>query len=110
MVSFSFAPKDRVFFDLLGEAGENAFRRPKLLRDMLDRWPDGKEMTPQIDLRERLDLYNGVRPIPADEWEHRFDALVERRTRVARRVRPAAGRVERDIAAAVAEVRSARRR
>lgn len=26
------------------------------------RWPDGKEMTPQIDLRERLDLYNGVRP------------------------------------------------
>ena len=27
------------------------------------RWPDGVEMTPQIDLRERLDLYNGVRPI-----------------------------------------------
>jgi len=27
------------------------------------RWPDGKEMTPQIDLRERLDLYCGVRPI-----------------------------------------------
>lgn len=27
------------------------------------RWPDGKEMTPQIDLRERLDLYNGMRPI-----------------------------------------------
>ncbi len=27
------------------------------------RWPDGKEMTPQIDLRERLDLFNGVRPI-----------------------------------------------
>lgn len=27
------------------------------------RWPDGKEMTPQIDLRERLDLYAGLRPI-----------------------------------------------
>ncbi len=27
------------------------------------RWPDGKEVTPQIDLRERLDLYCGVRPI-----------------------------------------------
>ena len=27
------------------------------------RWPDGKEMTPQIDLRERLDLYFGMRPI-----------------------------------------------
>ena len=27
------------------------------------RWPDGREMTPQIDLRERLDLYSGLRPI-----------------------------------------------
>src|SRR5690606_14987712 len=27
------------------------------------RWPNGVEMTPQIDLRERLDLYQGVRPI-----------------------------------------------
>lgn len=27
------------------------------------RWPDGTEMTPQIDLREKLDLYNGLRPI-----------------------------------------------
>jgi len=27
------------------------------------RWPDGKEMTPQIDLRELFGLYNGLRPI-----------------------------------------------
>lgn len=27
------------------------------------RWPNGVEMTPQIDIREKLDLYNGVRPI-----------------------------------------------
>ena len=27
------------------------------------RWPDGKELTPQIDLRERLDLFCGLRPI-----------------------------------------------
>lgn len=27
------------------------------------RWPDGKELTPQIDLRERLDLYCGIRPV-----------------------------------------------
>jgi 3-isopropylmalate dehydrogenase len=27
------------------------------------RWPDGRELTPQIDLREKLDLYCGVRPI-----------------------------------------------
>lgn len=27
------------------------------------RWPNGVEMTPQLDLREQLDLFNGVRPI-----------------------------------------------
>lgn len=27
------------------------------------RWPDGTEMVPQIDLRFRLDLYAGIRPI-----------------------------------------------
>jgi 3-isopropylmalate dehydrogenase len=27
------------------------------------RWPDGREMTPQIDLREQLDLFCGLRPI-----------------------------------------------
>lgn len=27
------------------------------------RWPNGVEMTPQIDIREQLDLFNGVRPI-----------------------------------------------
>src|SRR6185295_9971515 len=27
------------------------------------RWPDGREVAPQIDLREQLDLYCGLRPI-----------------------------------------------
>ena len=27
------------------------------------RWPNGTEMTPQIDIREKLDLYLGLRPI-----------------------------------------------
>jgi 3-isopropylmalate dehydrogenase len=27
------------------------------------RWPDGTEMAPQLDLRERLELYSGVRPL-----------------------------------------------
>jgi 3-isopropylmalate dehydrogenase len=34
------------------------------------RWPSGVEMTPQIDLREKLDLYNGVRPIKLYHPEH----------------------------------------
>jgi 3-isopropylmalate dehydrogenase len=27
------------------------------------RWPDGREIAPQIDLRERLQLYAGIRPV-----------------------------------------------
>lgn len=34
------------------------------------RWPSGVEMTPQLDLREKLDLYNGVRPIKLYHAEH----------------------------------------
>ena len=43
MASLSFAPKDRVFFDLLTEAGQNALRSAQLLREMLQKWPDGSE-------------------------------------------------------------------
>jgi hypothetical protein len=37
---FSLVPKDRVFFDLFAEAGQNTLRTAKLLRDLLQRWPD----------------------------------------------------------------------
>jgi uncharacterized protein len=37
---FSLVPKDRVFFDLFAEAGQNSLRASKLLRDMLDHWPE----------------------------------------------------------------------
>ena len=43
MVSLSFAPKDRVFFDLLSESGQNALRSAELLREMIESWPDGSE-------------------------------------------------------------------
>ena len=43
MVSLSFAPKDRIFFDLLADSGRNALRSAELLREMLQRWPDGSE-------------------------------------------------------------------
>ncbi len=43
MASLSFAPKDRVFFDLLRESGQNAFRSAELLREMIESWPDGSE-------------------------------------------------------------------
>jgi 3-isopropylmalate dehydrogenase len=34
------------------------------------RWPSGVEMTPQIDLREQLDLYIGLRPIRLYHPDH----------------------------------------
>jgi hypothetical protein len=37
---FSLVPKDRVFFDLFAEAGQNTLRTSKLLRDLLQSWPD----------------------------------------------------------------------
>jgi uncharacterized protein len=37
---FSLVPKDRAFFDLFAEAGQNALRTAKLLRDMLEGWPE----------------------------------------------------------------------
>ena len=40
MARFSLVPKDRVFFDLFAESGQNTLRTAKLLRDLLERWPD----------------------------------------------------------------------
>jgi uncharacterized protein len=37
---FSLVPQDRVFFDLFAEEGQNTLRTAKLLRDLLQRWPD----------------------------------------------------------------------
>jgi 3-isopropylmalate dehydrogenase len=34
------------------------------------RWPNGTEMAPQLDLREQLDLYAGVRPVRLYHPEH----------------------------------------
>jgi 3-isopropylmalate dehydrogenase len=34
------------------------------------RWPDGREMTPQLDLREKFQLYCGLRPIRLYHEQH----------------------------------------
>jgi predicted phosphate transport protein (TIGR00153 family) len=39
---FSLVPQDRVFFDLFTEAGQNTLRSSKLLRDMMQAWPENK--------------------------------------------------------------------
>jgi uncharacterized protein len=45
---FSLVPKDRVFFDLFAEGGQNTLRAAKLLRDMLEQWPDENGLSRDI--------------------------------------------------------------
>src|SRR4029078_7930942 len=37
----SLVPRDRVFFDLFNEAGQNTLRAARMLDQMLHKWPDG---------------------------------------------------------------------
>jgi hypothetical protein len=45
---FSLVPQDRVFFDLFAEGGQNTLRAAKLLRDMLQEWPDERGLAIDI--------------------------------------------------------------
>jgi hypothetical protein len=62
-------------------------------------------------VREAVDAWLGsqkVRPIPEEEWRRRFGELLERRTKIAREHSWTEEEVERDVTAAVREVRRAR--
>jgi hypothetical protein len=62
-------------------------------------------------VREAVDAWLGsqkVRPIPEEEWRRRFGELLERRTKLAREHGWTEEEVERDVTAAVREVRRAR--
>jgi hypothetical protein len=49
----SLVPKDRVFFDLFAEAGQNTVRTAKLLRDMVEGWPESSHLAQEILLAEQ---------------------------------------------------------
>jgi uncharacterized protein len=49
----SLVPKDRVFFDLFNEAGQNTVRAARLLKDMLEQWPDERGLAREILLAEQ---------------------------------------------------------
>ena len=62
-------------------------------------------------VREAVDAWlaaQGVRVLTQDEWQRRFERLLERRGEAARRAGVSAAAVERDVARAVAEVRRMR--
>jgi predicted phosphate transport protein (TIGR00153 family) len=49
----SLVPKDRVFFDLFIEAGQNTVRAAGLLKEMLEKWPDSSHLAQEILLAEQ---------------------------------------------------------
>jgi predicted phosphate transport protein (TIGR00153 family) len=49
----SLVPRDRVFFDLFNEAGQNTLRAARLLKDMLEQWPDEHGLAREILLAEQ---------------------------------------------------------
>jgi Ribbon-helix-helix protein, copG family len=62
-------------------------------------------------VRQAVDAWlesEGLRVLPEDEWQRRFDALLRRRDEVAARVDVSEEDVERDVMEAVREVRRAR--
>jgi predicted phosphate transport protein (TIGR00153 family) len=49
----SLVPRDRVFFDLFNEAGQNTVRAARMLREMLQGWPDESGLAREILLAEQ---------------------------------------------------------
>ncbi len=49
----SLVPRDRVFFDLFNEAGQNTVRAAKLLHQMIGNWPDEAGLAREILLAEQ---------------------------------------------------------
>jgi uncharacterized protein Yka (UPF0111/DUF47 family) len=48
-----FAPREREFFDLFEEAGQNIVRAAALLERMLDTWPDHRELAREVVVCEQ---------------------------------------------------------
>ena len=48
MARFSLVPRDRVFFDLFTEAGQNSLRAARLLEQMMAEWPDDSGLARDI--------------------------------------------------------------
>ncbi len=49
----SLVPKDRVFFDLFNQSGQNTLRAAKLLKRMLENWPEQRDLAREILLAEQ---------------------------------------------------------
>lgn len=79
--------------------------------DMLRRLGERRGQPVAVMIREAVDAWlatQDARPIAQDEWERRFDGLLNRRRKSAAGLQLSEGDVERDVMLAVQEVRKAR--
>ncbi len=53
MARFSLLPRDRTFFDLFIQAGQNSVRAAKLLDEMMHTWPDSGGLSREIVIAEQ---------------------------------------------------------
>ena len=53
MARFSLLPRDRTFFDLFIQAGQNSVRAAKLLDEMMHTWPDSGSLSREIVIAEQ---------------------------------------------------------
>ena len=53
MARFSLLPRDRTFFDLFIQAGQNSVRAAKLLDEMMHTWPDSAALSREIVIAEQ---------------------------------------------------------
>jgi predicted phosphate transport protein (TIGR00153 family) len=49
----SLVPRDRVFFDLFNQAGQNTLRSAQMLQEMLEQWPETQGLAREILLAEQ---------------------------------------------------------
>ncbi len=49
----SLVPRDRVFFDLFNQAGQNTLRAARLLQEMVANWPDSADLARELLLAEQ---------------------------------------------------------
>ena len=67
-----FAPRDRIYFELFEEAGQNMLRASKLLCELLADYPDNKQLAGEI-----LDLEHEGDRITREAVASLFDARID---------------------------------
>lgn len=75
-ISQSFAPRDRVYFELFEQSGANALRAAEMLDEMLAHYPDSKALA--VDIRELEHEGDRITHEIIDRLNHTFVTPIDR--------------------------------